>query len=111
MTGGGGGDRGVTYVQFPYETLSQLGSNLNDVGSRLQAKQHGADSCEGLGGDGQDKIQQAIENFRDEWKTSIGKLVEDIGNWGGLSKAIGDMVQQFDAQAAQALLPPGDNAP
>jgi hypothetical protein len=101
----------MTYVQFPYATLSQLGANLDGVGSRLSEKQHGADSCDGLGGDGQERIQQAIESFRDEWKTSIGKLVEDIGIWGGLSKAIGDMVQQFDAQAAQALKPQGDTAP
>lgn len=97
----------MTYVQFPYEVLSQLGNNLSDVSSRLGEKQHGANGCDGLGSGGQDKIQHEIEHFRSEWKTSIGKLIEDIGNWGGLSKAIGDMVQQFDAQAAQALAPPG----
>jgi hypothetical protein len=97
----------VTYVQFPYEVLSRLGTNLDDISSRLRAKQHGADDCGGLGSDGQDRIQREIDHFRDEWKTSIRNLTEDIGDWGGLSKAIGDMVRQFDAQAAQALTPPG----
>lgn len=97
----------MTYVQFPYVVLAQLGQDLNDVASRLTSKEHGAADCGGLGSDGQSRIQDAIGDFRDEWKTSINSLTEDIGNWGGLSKAIGDMVQQFDAQAAQALSPPG----
>jgi hypothetical protein len=99
----------VTYVQFPYEVLSQLGTNLSDLSALLGSKQHGANDCEGLGPDGQD-IQHEIENFRGEWKTSINNLIDDIGNWGGLSKAIGDMVQQFDAQAARALAPPGSGS-
>jgi hypothetical protein len=101
----------VTYVQFPYEVLSKLGADLGDVSSRLQAKQHGADDCAGLGSDGQDRIQHEIEHFRGEWKTSIRNLTQDIGDWGGLSKAIGDMVQQFDSQAARALTPPGGAGP
>jgi len=101
----------MTYVQFPYGVLSQLGTNLNDLSSRLTEKQHGAADCDGLGSDGQEKIQGEIERFRDEWKTSMNSLIEDVGNWGGLSKAIGDMVQQFDAQAAQALAPQGGTTP
>src|SRR2546422_11475784 len=98
----------MTYVQFPYDTLSQLGANLTDVSDRLGQGQHGASDCDGLSGDSQGKIQDAIEHFRKEWKTSFGKLNEDIGNWGGLSKAIGDMVSQFDAQVAEALGPKGN---
>jgi hypothetical protein len=101
----------MTYVQFPYEVLSQLGADLDDLGSRLGEKEHGARHCDGLGSDGQDRIQDEIEHFRSEWKTSIDRLVEDIGKWGGLSKAIGDMVQQFDADAAKALAPPGGATP
>jgi hypothetical protein len=101
----------VTYVQFPYEVLSRLGVELADISSRLGEKQHGAIDCQGLGSDGQDRIQHEIGHFRSEWKTSIRNLTEDIGNWGGLSKAIGDMVQQFDSQAARALAPPGSAAP
>jgi hypothetical protein len=97
----------VTYVQFPYEVLSQLGTNLSNLSTQLASKQHGANDCAGLGSDGQDRIQHEVENFRGEWKTSINNLIDDIGNWGGLSKAIGDMVQQFDAQVARALAPPG----
>ena len=73
---------------------------------KLGEKQHGANDIAGLGSDDQQRIQDAINDFRDEWKTSFRKLNEDIDNWGGLSKAIGDMVMQFDGQAAQALAPP-----
>jgi hypothetical protein len=93
----------MTYVQYPYQVLSELGQNLSDVSTRLDEKQHGATDCNGLGSDGQCTIQDAINHFRSEWKTSISNLVEDIGRWGGLSKAIGDMVDQFDTQTAMAM--------
>ncbi len=96
----------MTYVQFPYATLVSLGTDLQNVGDKLSEKQHGANSCDGLGSDDQQKIQDALDDFRDEWKTAFGKLTEDIGNWGGLSKAIGDMVSQFDAETGKALEPP-----
>jgi len=95
----------LTYVQFPYTTLVQLGTDLQNISIKLAEKQHGASDCAGLGGSPQDQIQDAINGFRDEWKTSFGKLNEDIDNWGGLSKAIGDMVREFDAQGAAALAP------
>jgi hypothetical protein len=97
----------LTYVQFPYATLVSLGSNLQNISTKLAEKEHGASNCDGLGSDDQHRIQDAIDHFRDEWKTSLRKLNEDINNWGGLSKAIGDMVSQFDAEAAKALAPPG----
>lgn len=97
----------MTYAQFPYAVLSQLGTNLDGLSSGLTNSQRGAEDCNGLGNDGQSKIQDAIGDFRDTWKSSVQKLVEEIGEWGGLSKAIGDMVAQFDAQTAAALLPPG----
>jgi hypothetical protein len=96
----------LTYVQFPYATLVSLGTDLQTISSKLGEKQHGANDCNGLGSGPQHDIQDAISDFRGEWKTSFGKLNEDIDNWGGLSKAIGDMVSQFDAQAATALAPP-----
>ena len=95
----------LTYVQFPYTTLVQLGTDLQNISTKLGEKQHGASDCAGLGSDPQNQIQDAINGFRDEWKTSFGKLNEDIDNWGGLSKAIGDMVRQFDSEAATALAP------
>jgi hypothetical protein len=97
----------VTFVQFPYAVLATLGTELQTVSSRLGEKEHGANDCAGLGSDDQQRLQSAISNFRDEWKTSFRKLNEDIDNWGGLSKAIGDMVQQFDTEAARALAPQG----
>jgi hypothetical protein len=101
----------MVYVQFPYDTLSQLGADLVKVSEQLGQNHHGAADCNGLSGEGQHKIQNAIEHFRDEWKTSFRKLNEDIENWGGLSKAIGDMVSQFDVQVAEALSPKGTDAP
>jgi hypothetical protein len=104
---GGEREATLTYVQFPYAVLVTLGTDLQNISAKLGEKQHGANDCAGLGGDPQQQIQDEIDNFRGEWKTSFGKLNEDIDNWGGLSKAIGDMVSQFDAQAAAALAPPG----
>lgn len=96
----------MTYVQYPYATLVSLGTSLQDVSSKLGEKHHGAEDCDGLGSGDQRRIQTAIDHFRDEWKTSVRNLNEDIDNWGGLSKAIGDMVAQFDADAGHALAPP-----
>jgi hypothetical protein len=95
----------MTYVQYPYAVLAQLGQNLNSVSAHLTEKNRGAEPCQGLEGDGQQTIQGAIGNFRGTWKTSVGDLVEDVGKWGGLSKAIGDMVDQFDTQVAAAMKP------
>lgn len=97
----------MTYVQFPYEVLSQLGTNLSDVSTRLGESHHGASDCAGLGSDGQGDIQNAVGHFRSEWKTSISDLLDEIGKWGGLSKAIGAMVDQFDQQTAAAMTPGG----
>jgi hypothetical protein len=97
----------MTYIQYPYATLARLGSDLSAVSNRLTDKQRGAEQCDGLGGDGEDRIDAAIGDFRSTWKTSVGKLVEDVSKWGGLSKAIGDMVAQFDAETAAALRPSG----
>jgi hypothetical protein len=97
----------VTFVQYPYAVLVSLGTDLQNVSTKLGEKEHGAADVNGLGSDDQGRIQDAISSFRDEWKTSFRKLNEDIDNWGGLSKAIGDMVAQFDSQVGQALTPQG----
>ena len=101
----------MTFVQYPFEVLSALGSNLNDVSARLADKQRGAADCAGLGGDGQSQIADAIGDFRHTWKASVESLVADIDRWGGLSKAIGDMVAQFDTQMATVLRPSGNPTP
>lgn len=97
----------MTYVQFPTEVLIALGTELSAVSAKVSDKKHGAESCGGLGSDGQDKIQDAIKHFGSTWKTSVEQLVSEVDNWGGLSTAIGDMVDQFDAQSATALSPAG----
>jgi hypothetical protein len=94
----------MTYVQFPTLLLIELGQKLNSIDHKLESNQHGAVDCGGLDNES-NSAENSIHHFRGEWKTSISKLTEDIGNWGGLSKAIGDMVEQFDTAAASALSP------
>ena len=95
----------MTYVQYPYEVLSELGQNLHDIGDRLSSRQRAASDVQGLGGGGQSRVHSAIDDFRHTWKTSVGDLTAEIGHWGGLSKAIGAMVSQFDIQASAELRP------
>ncbi|MFC7547917.1 hypothetical protein [Plantactinospora sp. GCM10030261] len=94
----------MTYVQYPYATLISLGQNLTHLSERLQESSRGAVDCAGLADDQAD-IQNAIEGFRDEWKTSLLELTNNIGKWGGLSQAIGKLVAEFDTQVAEALRP------
>ena len=96
----------MTYTQFPYETLVSLGQNLRTLSDKLQGDHRGADDCAGLAADHAD-IQHAISDFRGEWKSSLLELMTNIGQWGGLSEAIGKMVADFDAQTAAALRPDG----
>jgi hypothetical protein len=100
----------MTYVQYPYAVLARLGTDLNSVSTRLTDKQRGAEQCPGLG-EGEPEVGSAIDDFRSTWKASVGKLVDDVGKWGGLSKAIGDMVAEFDAQAAAAMNPSSSRSP
>lgn len=97
----------MPYVQFPTEVLIALGTELNAVSTKLSDKNRGAENCGGLGGDGQSKVQDAIGSFSSTWKTSVKQLLDEVDKWGGLSKAIGDMVDQFDSQSAAALSPTG----
>ena len=94
----------MSYVQFPYETLVSLGQNMQMLSDKLQGDHRGAEDCAGLSSDHAD-IQNAISDFRGEWKTSLLDLMTNIGKWGGLSGAIGKMVAEFDAQTAAALRP------
>ncbi|WP_422769939.1 hypothetical protein ACN28C_24860 [Plantactinospora sp. WMMC1484] len=94
----------MTYVQYPYATLMSLGRNLTTLSEQLEADHRGVVDCDGLTDDHAD-IQNAISDFRDEWKTSLLELMNNIGSWGGLSTAIGQMVSDFDNQTAAALRP------
>ncbi|MFF5055889.1 hypothetical protein ACFY1S_22175 [Micromonospora sp. NPDC000663] len=94
----------MTYVQYPYATLVSLGGNLTTLSDQLQTDHRGVVDCAGLTDDHSD-IQGAISDFRDEWKTSLLELMNNIGEWGGLSSAIGKMVSDFDTQTAAALRP------
>ncbi|MEU4474277.1 hypothetical protein [Micromonospora sp. NPDC023888] len=94
----------MTYVQYPYATLVSLGGNLTTLADQLETDHRGVVDCAGLTDDHSD-IQGAISDFRDEWKTSLLELMNNIGEWGGLSSAIGKMVSDFDTQTAAALRP------
>ncbi|MEU7755972.1 hypothetical protein [Micromonospora sp. NPDC049171] len=94
----------MTYVQYPYATLVSLGGNLTTLADQLETDHRGVVDCDGLTDDHSD-IQGAISDFRDEWKTSLLELMNNIGEWGGLSSAIGKMVSDFDTQTAAALRP------
>ena len=94
----------MTYVQYPYATLVSLGQNLTNLSDKLQGDHRGAEDCDGLS-DQQGDIQDAISDFRGEWKSSLLELMTNIGQWGGLSKAIGQLVSDFDNQTASALRP------
>lgn len=100
----------MTYVQYPYATLISLGNNLTSVSDRLGGEHRGAQDVHGLDAAEQGRIQDAVEGFRDEWKTSLLELMSNIGQWGGLSKTIGQMVNDFDTQLATALRP-GESPP
>lgn len=93
-----------SYVKYPYATLSWIGTALTSVQSDLGHHDHAAYSVDGLS-DHQSKIRSAIGDFRDEWKYSVDKLGENIGNFGQISSQIGAMVGQFDEKAAEALRP------
>lgn len=94
----------MTYTQFPYETLVSLGQNLTTLSERLEGEHRGAVDCAGLS-DEHGEITEAISDFRGEWKTSLLELMTNIGKWGGLSQAIGQLVADFDTQTAAALRP------
>ncbi|WP_416904810.1 hypothetical protein [Micromonospora echinospora] len=94
----------MTYVQYPYATLVSLGRNLTTLSDKLESDQRGAEDCHGLADDHGD-IQNAISDFRGEWKTSLLELTNNIGTWGEISAAIGKMVSDFDTQTAAALRP------
>ncbi|MFI9644274.1 hypothetical protein ACIG87_30195 [Micromonospora sp. NPDC051925] len=72
----------------------------------METDHRGVVDCAGLTVD-HSEIQDSISDFRDEWKTSLLELMNNIGEWGGLSSAIGKMVADFDNQVATALRPKG----
>lgn len=94
----------MTYVQYPYATLVSLGANLTSLADQLESDHRGVVDCAGLADEHSD-IQNAISDFRSEWKTSLLELLTNIGKWGEISAAIGKMVSDFDHQTAAALRP------
>ena len=96
----------MSYYQVPFEQLVELGTDLESLSTSLGEENRGASDVNGLGTvGGQGDVQSAVEDFRDEWKTSLLELQNNIASWGGLTKGIGQLVAEWDAQTAAALRP------
>jgi hypothetical protein len=96
----------VSYYQVPFESLVELGTDLESLSTSLGEDHRGAEDVAGLGRVGsQGDVQDAVSEFRDEWKTSLLELENNISSWGGLTKGIGQLVAEWDAQTAAALRP------
>jgi len=96
----------VSYYQVPFEQLVELGTDLESLATSLEEDDRGAQDVHGLGSVGnQGDVQNAVSDFRDEWKTSLLELENNISSWGGLTKGIGRLVAEWDAQTAAALRP------
>lgn len=100
----------TAFAQYPYAALQSVGSNLNSISEQVESDSKGAVDVDGLGGD-QSDIAGAIGDFRDEWKYSVDKLGENIGNFGDLSKQIGEMAGGLDQALADAMRVGGGAAP
>lgn len=85
----------MSFMQVPYEAMGELGGKLNTVGERL-ADNRAADECAGLGDETQNVITEAIDNFRDIWKTSVSTLIEEVKSWSEVTTQIGAGVKEFD---------------
>lgn len=90
----------MAYVQYPYEQLAQLGSELDALNSGLKQDNHGASNVEGLDGQDHANIIAAVEGFQDEWKSSLLDLETKIGETGDLARQIGQLAQQTDHELA-----------
>jgi hypothetical protein len=95
---------GTPYAKYPYATLTSIGQKLTGVHENLSQGDKGAKDVNGLSDD-QAEINSRIGDFRGEWDASVKKLQENIGHFGSLSTGIGQMVEQFDTDVAQALKP------
>jgi hypothetical protein len=98
------------YAQYPYEALQAVGTNLADIADRIGSSSKDAFEIAGFTTD-QDRINQALADFRDEWKESVQKLGENIGGFGDISRQIGTMTAEFDAELARSMRPAAGAAP
>lgn len=93
----------MSYAQFPYAQLVQLGTDLDRLSQELEGDHHGAQDVHGLDEKDHAQIRAAVEGFQDEWKSSLLELIDNIGKTGKLSQAIGTLVQNFDAEMGKGL--------
>lgn len=90
----------MTYVQYPYEQLIKLGTELDTLNEELKQDHHGARDVEGLDGEDHANVISAIEGFQDEWNSSLLDLESKLGETGKLTKQIGQLAQQTDSELA-----------
>jgi hypothetical protein len=90
------------YAQYPHEVLIALGGNLTDISDTLGSSSKGSYEIIGFTQD-QAPINDALGDFKSEWDASVKKLGENIGDFGDLSKQIGQMAAQTDEALAQAM--------
>jgi hypothetical protein len=92
------------YAQYPTEVLITVGGNLNDISDTLSSSSKGAYEILGFSAD-QSPINDALGDFKSEWDASVKKLGENIGDFGDLSKQIGQMAADTDQALADAMHP------
>lgn len=95
------------FIQVPNDILLTLGMKIISIHDDL-IEHRGPESTEGMdSGDSQQEVIDAIGAFRDEWKASVFKLVDDINGWAGLTQSISQVVAEFDRSAAAQFCLPG----
>jgi hypothetical protein len=90
------------YAQYPHEVLTALGGNLTTISDTLGSSSKGSYEIIGFTPD-QSPINDALGDFKSEWDASVKKLGENIGDFGDLSKQIGQMAAETDQALAQAM--------
>ncbi|QLY32845.1 hypothetical protein [Nocardia huaxiensis] len=76
--------------------LQAIGADLLRVESVLSAPKEALTENSGLGTQQQVAVQDALEEFHDEWRTSVHQLIENIANWGVTSGRIAALATDTD---------------
>lgn len=92
----------MAFAQFPISDLQAIGADLLRVEGVLDAPKEALTQIAGLGSQQQVAVQDAIDEFHDEWRTSTRQLIENIGNWGVTAGHISTLAAQSD-ESGRAL--------
>lgn len=91
------------YARIPIAELYTIGRTLTGVKTELDGVEgaltnlRGVDDVHGL------KVQNAVDSFFTEWKTSRRTLLENVGGLGDVSTQIAETTDQFDTEVASSL--------